>query len=105
VLGAAAAGAFDVETCDDTRCKNMKTRAKNAQTSAHIKQCAQASAQHRTLKGSHEVSGLALGITPEGVTSTMQLKTADSGPERESKGKRRKHRSAERTCLRATNGP
>jgi hypothetical protein len=37
------------------------------------------SRQH-TLYGSHVVSGFALGSTPDGVTVTIQLKTASSGP-------------------------
>ena len=36
----------------------------------------------RTLYGSHVVSGFALGSTPDGVTSTMQLNTECSGPAR-----------------------
>ena len=72
VLMAAGAAAFAADACEDTRCKRVKKKARESKCSEH--------GQQPTLNGSQVVSGLAFGNTPEGVTSTMQLNTADSGP-------------------------
>ena len=83
-LGAAAG--VDEENSDDARCRKRETRADSTMI--------QREGRH-TLNGSQVMSGFARGCTtPEGVTSTMHLNTADSGPGRRCDAKKRNARVA-----------